>query len=129
MAKIVSGADARNENKRLRDRIKELEKELAEALKRKEGVHSSGVEDKYTLMNSDELRALIIKRGGNPDEIVEGYHSRQRSIMMREWLRANPAHTSAKGKRITKVKVSEKNQKIASSLRPLKKAKAKGRKM
>jgi hypothetical protein len=75
--------------KKLRAEIASLKEQLAQALARKEGVRSDGTVDKYTNMQSAELRELVERAGGDPDEIVEGFHSRQRAIKMREWLRAN----------------------------------------
>lgn len=55
------------------------------------GKRSDGTIDRYTEMEANELRELVIKRSGDPDSIVRGLHSRQRSIAMREWLREHPA--------------------------------------
>lgn len=126
--------DATNSNaiKTMNSYIKKLESELELALKRKEGIKSSGVVDKYSDMQAAQLRGLVIKRGGNPDEVVEGLHSRQRAIVLREWLRS---HTKGKiidkggKKRLTnkevkeiasphkKLKVSAKTEKLAKNLR------------
>ena len=81
--------------KRQAEEIRSLQTQLEAARARKQGLRSSGVQDRYTEMQVTDLRALIIKRHGNPDEVVEGLHSRARSIAMREWLRANPAKKPA----------------------------------
>jgi hypothetical protein len=70
--------------------IKTLEAER-DALRLKAiGHRSDGTIDKYTDMEAAELRALIERRGGDPDEIAKGAHSRGRSVLMRQWLRSHP---------------------------------------
>lgn len=69
--------------------IVSLTEQLEAALARKNGLRSPvGVHDRYSDMEAPELRELVIKRGGDPDEIAKGFHSRARSIKLREWLRA-----------------------------------------
>jgi len=79
----------------LKAQMVSLQAELDQALVRKVGIRSDGTVDRYTEMPAAALRDLVIRRGGDPDEIVEGLHSRQRAIRMREWLRANPAKRKA----------------------------------
>src|ERR1700740_1404770 len=82
--------------KRQAEEIRSLQTQLEAARARKQGLRSSGVQDRYTEMQVTDLRALIIKRHGNPDEVVEGLHSRARSIAMREWLRENGPQKTGK---------------------------------
>lgn len=91
----------------LRKRIAQLETEVAELKIRRAGVRSDGTIDKYTDMEAVELRPLIIKRGGDPDEIVKGLHSRQRSIRMREWLRANSSTKATRKRRLSEKEVRQ----------------------
>lgn len=88
--KRMTPAEMESALKAALQQIKVLEAELAIALEKREGIRSDGTVDKYTNMEASELRELIAKRGGNPNSVVAGFHSRQRSIKMREWLRANP---------------------------------------
>ena len=84
MAKITTLAQAL-------EVIKKLREENAALSIKAMGKRSDGTIDKYTDMEAAELRALVIRRGGEPDEVVKGLHSRQRSIAMREWLREHTA--------------------------------------
>ena len=99
-------------------RITELEAALEAAKSRGGGLRSSGIDDQYTAMESPELRALIIKRSGDPDEIARGYHSRARSIKMREWLRENGPKKTKAAPAPVKTKVKAAPEPVARKKRP-----------
>jgi hypothetical protein len=75
--------------------IRELEAERDALLIKAVGHRSDGTIDKYTDMDAAALRELIIKRGGDPDEIAAGAHSRGRSNLMRTWLRTQGGKVKA----------------------------------
>ncbi len=88
------------------------------------GKRSDGTIDRYTEMEANELRELVIKRSGDPDSIVRGLHSRQRSIAMREWLREHPAKGgTATKKPAAKVTATKKPARRVVEEAPVKKPK------
>lgn len=112
--------------------IRQLREENDALRIRAVGVRSDGTLDRYTDMESAELRALVIKRSGDPDEIVQGLHSRQRSIRLRQWLREHPAKGEKTAKAVTKKTVKAptpapvvKKRKPPVAEVPVKKARAK----
>lgn len=93
--------------------------ELRSQVAKYERGRGNSVQDKYTEMDAAELRALVIKLKGDPDDIAHGYHSRGRSNALRNWLREQEGERGAK-RRLSAREV----EKIASGKKPATKAKS-----
>ena len=80
----------------------------------------STVTDKYTLMDPENLRALVTKCGGDPDDIVAGHHSRGRSNAMRNWLRERDIARGKKGpppKKMTEKEAAAQHKRDIAAIR------------